>query len=147
MRAHPGMRAQRYRIFGIVLSCDFPLPELPPAAAGEVVLSIALAGDAAPALDGFERVHEWAGPGAQAACWCERRGGDYLFVFPGFVRYLVGENDHILCLPEPGCDLSTLRHLLLNQVVPRALGTRGRLIVHASAVILPGSGRAVAFLG
>jgi len=42
--------------------------------------------------------------------------------------------------------MQMLRHLLLNQIIPRYLATTGRLVLHASAVTLE-NGKSVAFLG
>ena len=42
--------------------------------------------------------------------------------------------------------MQMLRHLLLNQIIPRYLATMGRLVLHASAVTLE-NGKSVAFLG
>jgi hypothetical protein len=41
--------------------------------------------------------------------------------------------------------LETIRHLLLDQVIPLVLSVRGRLVLHASAVVVPRG--AIAFLG
>jgi hypothetical protein len=51
----------------------------------------------------------------------------------------------IQCFPQPETQLDTIRHLLLDQVVPLTLSSRGRLILHASAIVTPDG--AVAFLG
>jgi len=47
--------------------------------------------------------------------------------------------------PTPNLPADTLEHLLLDQVLPRALSHTGRIVLHASAVAL--NGRAIAFLG
>jgi len=40
----------------------------------------------------------------------------------------------IEAVPHPGLDAETLEHLLVDQVLPRALSRRGRLAVHASSI-------------
>lgn len=54
--------------------------------------------------------------------------------------------DAIRCAPTAGCTPITLRHLLLDQVLPLVMSQRGRLVLHASAVHLDGFGT-VAFAG
>lgn len=48
--------------------------------------------------------------------------------------------------PEPACTPDTLRHLLLDQVIPRVLAHRGALVLHAATVCLPDR-RALALMG
>jgi pimeloyl-ACP methyl ester carboxylesterase len=54
--------------------------------------------------------------------------------------------DRITCRPVARLAASTLRHLLLDQVLPLALSRSGRLVLHASAVHIPRLG-SVAFVG
>src|SRR5205807_10064457 len=49
------------------------------------------------------------------------------------------------CYPVPGTPLETLKHLLLDQVLPLLLSQQGKLVLHASAVAGPGG--ALAFTG
>ncbi|HKS96499.1 MAG TPA: hypothetical protein VJV74_10250, partial [Terriglobia bacterium] len=49
------------------------------------------------------------------------------------------------CRPRKAIPLDTVRHLFLDQVFPLLLSKRGRLVLHASAVLIPGG--AIAFLG
>jgi hypothetical protein len=67
--------------------------------------------------------------------------------FPELADFAVSPGgDRISCVPTPRLARTTLRHLLLDQVLPLAIGRRGRLVLHASAVHVPGVG-AVAFAG
>ncbi len=135
-----------YRIFNTTFSCDFPLPGLPPATVSQAPLAVKLAAAAQFDLDGFERKFIWFNVHGKPTCWCERRGRDHLFVFPGFASYHVSADDVISCLPAPDASMLMLQHLLLNQIIPRYLATNGCLVLHASAVTL-GSGPTIAFLG
>ena len=47
---------------------------------------------------------------------------------------------------KPGIPIESIRHLLLDQAIPRTLGQRGHLILHAAAVALQ-QGQAIAFVG
>jgi len=95
---------------------------------------------------GLEKTFEWFTYSGQSVCWCERRNDEYLYVFPRHARYHVAADGVITCLPQAGTRPQMLRHLLLNQIIPRYLATHGRLVLHASAVTLE-NGHSVAFLG
>lgn len=135
-----------YRIFNTAFHCDFPLPELPESTDGVAVFSVSLGSLDQAALTGFERSFEWCDHNGQVLCWCERQDHDYLYVFPGFAGYLVTSEAVISCLPHEDCTMQMLRHLLLNQIIPRYLATIGKLVLHASAVTLNNSS-SIAFLG
>ena len=53
--------------------------------------------------------------------------------FPGFAEFAVTPRD-IVCHPRTGVPLATVRHLLLDQLIPALLASRARLVLHASAV-------------
>lgn len=75
-----------------------------------------------------------------------RVDGGLLVRFPNWVDFVVSEDGRrVLCTPVPGIPTETVRHLLLGQVLPRALGLLGEPALHGSAVSL--HGRAVGFLG
>ena len=75
-----------------------------------------------------------------------RLGDDYLLRFPELVDYIVsGDARAIACYAQPSVPPETVRHLLLNQVIPLALSHQGKLILHASACITQHG--AIAFVG
>ena len=79
-------------------------------------------------------------------CWCERKAGEYLLVFPRNATFHITSEGLISCFLHEDSSMQLLRHLLLNQVIPRYLATSGLLVLHAGAVTLA-NGRTVAFLG
>ncbi len=95
---------------------------------------------------GLEKTFEWFNDSSERVCWCERRADEYLYVFPRNARFHVSNDGVISCLLHEDSNVQTLRHLLLNQIIPRYLASTGRLVLHASAVTLE-NGRSVAFLG
>ena len=157
-----------YRIFDTTLSCDFSLPELPSAtiengfriksgmtegAGQDPVLSVSLGEGDTGQFDsqGFEKAFEWCDYDGRVVCWCERQkdesGGDeYLYIFSRSATFHISSKGLISCFLHKGSTMQMLRHLLLNQIIPRYLATTGRLILHASAVTLE-NGKSVAFLG
>jgi hypothetical protein len=92
-------------------------------------------------------LHTWHAPGGQPVMAVARQGGRYLLEFFDLARFVIDFDEHrIEAIGAAGCTPATLAHLLLDQVLPRAVCHEGRMVVHASAVGL-GDGRAVAFTG
>jgi hypothetical protein len=57
--------------------------------------------------------------------------------FPNLADFQISSNTkEIICYPIPETPQETIRHLLLDQVLPRCLAHQGRIMVHASAVRL-----------
>src|SRR5438874_2497420 len=76
-----------------------------------------------------------------------RRDDGYLLRFPDLADFLVSaDGTSIRACPARALPADTLRHLLLDQVLPLALSRRGRVMLHASAVHVPGLG-ALTFAG
>jgi hypothetical protein len=60
----------------------------------------------------------------------------YLLRFPELADFSVdADGREIVCLPEPELPPHTMRHLLLDQVLPLVLTIRGRKALHATAVL------------
>lgn len=137
-----------YRIFDTTICSEFSLPELPQITGQDFALSVRMGkGDPNQFNSrGFERAFEWCDYEERVVCWCDRKGDEYLFVFPGNATFHINSDNLIACFLNHACSMQMLRHLLLNQVIPRYLATMGRLVLHASAVKLP-NGQSVAFLG
>ena len=75
-----------------------------------------------------------------------RQGDDYLLRFPDLADFSISKDaTEISCCPKPDTPSDTIRHLLLDQVIPLLLSKQGRLVLHGSAVLTAHG--AVAFLG
>jgi len=75
-----------------------------------------------------------------------RVGRSHLVRFVGVADFLVDPRAcAIHCRPGLDAALTSVRHLLLDQVLPRLAGQCGRLVLHASAVLH--RGQAIGFLG
>ena len=138
-----------YLLFGTPVHSNIPLPELPrlPDYQGDApavaIRQIAAGGFNA---DDFHTCHEWRTEQGRLLCRCLRRDTDYLLSFPRQADFHIEAGGIINCLPAPGVAQGLLRHLLLNQVLPRYLAHTGEQLLHASAVTLA-NGKTVAFLG
>lgn len=134
-----------YRLAGLTVRSAFPLPELRPAASRRAQWRIEL--DGRPASGGQAWFHRWRANG-RAWLTFARVSDGYLLRFPRLADFVVsgGREERIACRPSAHLPAATLRHLLLDQVWPLALSRTGRLVLHGSAVHVPGAG-AVAFVG
>ena len=95
-------------------------------------------------LDWF---HTWKAPGGQVAMRVARAGEHYVLEFPGLARFGIDFSRRQITAQGMGeCTGGTLAHLLLDQVLPRAVCHEGRMVVHASSVEV-GHGQALAFTG
>jgi hypothetical protein len=130
--------AGHYRLSGVVIESDVPLFEDARVAAGAADCRIERLPD-----DVVLPPLALAGDGEIGVC---RSGGALvLSVPPGALFEISAAGDRIRYRLPEGIPEVTLRHLLLDQVVPRALTLRGLLVFHASAVATPWG--AVGFLG
>lgn len=136
-----------YRIFDISLECDIPLPELP-AGEGTGTLINVFAGSVDEHRSLLpEWFHEWQDGRDNVVMLCGHVADGYLLRFPGMVDFQVFSScDRVRYFPLQELPGETLRHLLLDQVIPRVLGQQARFILHASAVRFPGE-KAIAFVG
>jgi hypothetical protein len=129
----------RYRVFDSVVASDWPLPELPPAAdSADAAIVIE---PSAPFDDRHVTwFHEWREPDEDpwltAARWPD---GGYLLRAPGWADFLIDASASRvrICRTSEAPD-ETLRHLLLDHVVPLVMGHRGELVLHASGVVIDG---------
>lgn len=138
-----------YLLFDTPVHSQIPLPELPrlPDYRGDtpaVTIRWIAAGRAD--TDDFHTCHEWRTEQGRLLCRCSRRDTDYLLSFPQQADFHIEAGGNINCVPAPGVAQGLLRHLLLNQVLPRYLAHTGEQLLHASAVTLA-NGATIAFLG
>lgn len=132
-----------YRFAGLTLASDFSFPELPLAPASRSALRVTL-GERRTRDPRREWLHRWRLPGGRVWMRLARTGGTSVLQFPGLGEFEI-RGRSIVCHPRSGIPLRTIRHLLLDQVLPATLASDRRLVLHASAVEI--DGRAVGFLG
>lgn len=136
-----------YQLHGVTVASEVVLPGIRRARTrGDVLIDVA-------GVQGTQRVdafHYWRVKGTpRNRRWLSigRRDGGYVLRFPDLADFDVSAaGDHIRCRPAARLAGSTLRHLLLDQVLPLALSRAGHLVLHASAVHIPRLG-CVAFVG
>ena len=136
-----------YRAFGVTIRSSFDLPTLncalTPASAA------ALTVEACNASPGFVSrwIHEWRLGRDLPRVSFGRTHDGYLVRFDALIDFVVSDFGTEIRCPDPASHPTVpIEHLLLDQVVPLALARQGHLVLHASAVHVPGFG-AYAILG
>jgi hypothetical protein len=136
----------QYAIGEYVLASNVALPELVRAGAQPPDCTFLLLPEARAAAADQRWFHHWLSPNQEVWVSFAKQGADYLLRFPGLADFLVSaDGREVRCHPRSGTPLETIRHLLLDQVFPLVLSKRGKLALHASAVLSHGG--AVAFVG
>jgi hypothetical protein len=135
------------RICDLVLASNIPLPELVPARAFGVECRFELLPPAMPSPRDPPWFHRWTF-NEPTEDWLRfaRTPEGYLLRFPTCGDFLVSADAaRIQCHPLSGTPRVTVRHLLLDQVIPLVLSRRERIVLHSSAVHTPLG--AIAFAG
>lgn len=135
-----------YRLWDIILESNIPL-NLPLAEDKKVAPSFRFSLDREP----WSELYQWF------QHYCDSANGErwlslakqelgYTLRFHNLADFIISTAGlEIRCYPEPDTPLETIRHLLLDQVLPLALDYQGRLVLHAGAVVTPAG--AIVFLG
>lgn len=124
----------RYRFFDYTVQADCPLPGLPAAADGEPDWRLVRADDD-PRPSGAQHLHTWPDADGGAILSATGAGAIHCLDFPGLAVFRIDAGGRrIDAWPRFGCAASTLNHLLLDQVLPRAVAHTGRVVLHAAAV-------------
>jgi hypothetical protein len=136
-----------FGIFNIALDSDITLPELPVIDEKMPVISVTRRAEKGLNDDQVTWFHHWPDKSGEISISGGHLEEKYLLRFPGLVDFVVYlENRSIVYIPEDGIPESTIRHLLLDQVIPRVLCQMGNLVLHASAIRLR-DGTGIGFLG
>jgi len=132
-----------YRISDLALSSDIPMPELAAVTdAPTWTFTVATRRLAKGTPTWF---HRWRNPGEKPTVSFSRSTAGYLLRFHGRADFAIDlRTRSIVGCRRGGATQTTLRHLLIDQIMPLVL-SRDRLVLHASAVATPSG--AAAFLG
>jgi hypothetical protein len=134
--------AKRYRLYGSILSCNAPLPELNhaphplPRETVDLRILFVSSGIKTPTPTSWYRTISL--PDGTPWLRCAKIALDYLLEFPDLASFVfTPSNNSIQCIPSRKTPSHTLRHLLLDQVLPLVLNYRGREVLHGAAVATP----------
>lgn len=135
-----------YAICNIALESDLNLPELEWAKGHTPEIRFLMSRTALSDGADCEWLHTWTLPGGTPWLVIGRQGRGYLLRFPEMVDFAVSPDARaILCYAASDTPSETVRHLLLDQVLPLVLSWRGQFVVHGSAVLTPQG--TIAFVG
>ena len=134
-----------YRFYDLALASGLSLPELRRVRADTPDLVVQLGRDRQWVGGSWRWFRVWEGSAGEPWLRVGKQASRYLLRFPRQADFLVdGDGVTVTCYPRRSVPWATLRHLLLDQVLPLAVSNRGRIVLHASAVATPRGG--VAFL-
>lgn len=135
-----------YRIFDILIESNILIPELPEVEQGEISISFQLSSDTFPDESQLKWYHHWRLPDGEITISCARLREDYFLRFPELADFLISTNgNQIGCFAMLGVSDESIRHLLVDQVIPRVVAHQGSIVLHASAIEIDGG--VIAFLG
>ncbi len=132
-----------YRVYGILLGSDVPLPELAPVKETgfdrkpDLAVTLKVNGRSKAGRLNWSMLYE-AGDGTVWTLWARNERG-YFLRFPEIADFRVSTaGDRVDCISRAAATSSdTLRHLLIDQILPAVLSLRGGAAIHATAVVTP----------
>lgn len=137
-----------YQLSDLLFTSDAPLAELDPlgAVTAPVETQVQWRGSRPrPAAPG-PRFSAWLTEDDQEWLTFADAPGGYRLTFPEYGDFdVTADASRVAIHPYPDSPPETMRHLLLNQVLPLVLSRRGRTVLHASAI--SHAGQVVAFIG
>lgn len=131
----------QYRVYGLSLVSDTPLPELNPGydnidpKSPEVRVKYLGRHESLPSSPHWLPL--WTLPSGEPWLSCAKYEGGYLLRFPNLADFSVDDEGEIIRVAASETPADTLRHLLLDQVLPLVLNLKGCESLHATAVLTP----------
>jgi hypothetical protein len=150
VEAHRQETAVRYRVYGHILSCNAPLHELEQTPSPDSTENTDLRILFSSADEPIPSPSSWylTISLADGTPWlhCAKVSPGYLLHFPNLASFVFDTSSDVLrCVPQQQTPPHTLRHLLLDQVLPLVLNHKGKEVLHGAAVVTPYG--ACAFVG
>lgn len=125
-----------HRYAGLRLASSLSLPELPclPTEGDADFVIETFDSTVIPATGSIDWQHDFTDSRGAHAFRCFRVGDAYGFDFPTIAQAWVTADNRIALSRGFESSLESLRHILLDQVLPRVLAQRGHLVMHGAAV-------------
>ena len=134
-----------YKISGTIFQSNVTLPELNPLDLGKPEFSFELCKESRRFVKPHWLNHWYLYDGSVWLSFAKMESG-YLLRFPEYADFVVSaDGSSIEGYLRKRCPQETMRHLLLNQVIPIVLSQLGKLVLHASACATPQG--VMAFMG
>jgi len=136
----------KYSIFNETLESNIPLPELQKQENSPAGIFFESAPASSLPDSAITWLHHWRLPNGQISISSGRVKSNYWLRFPHIADFqIIPATSKIISHHLPDIPDNTIRHLLLDQVIPRLLSHQGQQIMHASCVRIGES--AIAFAG
>lgn len=124
-----------YRFCDILLASTIPIDELRQVQAGTPDVLFRYTPERS-TISPDAWFHHWLDSNQEVWLALAKNDGNYILRFPAFADFLISADTRtITCFSRgDGIPADTIRHLLLDQVLPLVLDRLGRVVIHASAV-------------
>ena len=138
---------RRYIYFNHTIESDLTLPELIELIGVDEQnvlpdVSFQVSADQSEFTRSREWLHHWKAPDQSDTLSFARDNGTLFLHFPEMARFTIRNNGHLVtCHARPSLSLATIRHLLLDQVLPRLFAHfYSSTVFHASFLSVHGKG-------
>jgi hypothetical protein len=123
-----------YLYCGFIIDSNIPLPELPYVDSGTPGFMFCLERSRPQSME-YSWSDSWRSPQGKKVLFYHKQSTFHILRIPGLADFYISMNlMEIICYPIPGIPKATIRHQLLDSVLPRAMAHQGKLMLHASAV-------------
>jgi hypothetical protein len=135
-----------YRFCGHAFLSNIPIQELDPGYDQQPEFTFQLFPDGEIYPGSFHWLNHWYSLNGSIWLSIAKLEAAYLLRFPRYADFVISLNGRVVCCYlQPNCPPETMRHLLLNQVIPLLFSHLGKLVLHASACAMPQG--VIAFMG
>jgi hypothetical protein len=137
---------RRFLWASLVIDCDLALPELTPAGRNRPPDIVVRCAPPRRRRTARTKCHEWRLPDGTRWASVARGNGEHVLRFQRFAQFVVADGGRSISWQAPTATRpETIRHLLLDQVLPAVAFEHSLIGLHASAIVIGGGG--VAFAG
>ena len=127
-----------YNIYGLAVNSDFPLFGKAISTCGEHDITVRFETFLERFNTSSKCFMQWYLPEGELWLSFSKIDGGYLLRFNELADFFVSnDGKKIICIPEHNIPSNTIRHLLLDQVIPLVINLKGKEALHASAVFTP----------
>lgn len=135
-----------YELYGLVIDINEALSGIPPVADAQVDIQVRCNTSSKRFLKPHTWFMHWYSPKGELWLSFAKINNGYLLRFHQLADFFInGEGNQITYTPKQEVPEETVRHLLLDQVIPLVVNLKGGQALHVSAVLMPEG--VVAFAG
>ena len=133
-----GRLGMLYQIYGMVISSDELFPGMIPSMEAKPDVQIRFSSNSEHFSLPYDWYIQWYIPEKEPWLSLAKIDNGYILRFNELADFIINKNgNEIICIPKPRIPENTIKHLLLDQVIPLVINLRGGEAFHASAVLGP----------